>query len=1511
MSRDATSSLDIAVVGLAGRFPGAPSIEGFWRNLRAGVESVRDLSEDELRAAGADDAWLADPALVRRAAPLPDIDRFDAELFRFTPREAELTDPQFRALLEDAWAALEDAGHLSDAAGARIGVFAGAGASSYFENHVARNAAARAAGAQASLGNAHDYLATQLSYRLDLRGPAVTVQTACSTSLVAVHYACQSLLSHECDVAIAGGVSISVPQTTGYVHEEGDIASPDGRCRAFDAGAAGCIKGNACAVVVLRRLHDALRDGDTIRAVIRGSAVNNDGNAKVGFTAPSVEGQAGVIAEALAAAGVDPDTISYVEAHGTATALGDPVEVAALTRAFGGARAAGPRCALGSLKTNVGHLDAAAGVAGLVKTVLLLQHGELVPSLHFRTPNPRIDFASSPFWVNTELRPWSANGGPRRAGVSSFGIGGTNAHVIVEEAPGTPAPRPGGAKHVLMISAAGEAALHAACANLANHLEVHRPNLADVAFTLHAGRKRLPWRRCVVAAGIDDAAARLRATGAGAATSRRDERRAASVAFLFPGQGAQRAGMVRTLWSEETRFREAFDACADVLRPLLGLDLRDLVLVAPEDATANERLRDTALAQPALFAVERSLAELLAAWGVHPAAMAGHSLGEYVAAQLAGVLSLEDALALVAERGRLMGSMPRGAMVAVPLSEDATLARLGDHPRLALAVVSGPASCVAAGGEADIARFEAELAREGIACRRLHTSHAFHSPMMDPILDAFEARVRQVRLSAPRIPFLSNLTGTWITAEQATDARYWADHLRRTVRFADNLAALTADPTRVLLEVGPGTTIASAARAVRADAEVIPALAAAGAGGDEARALLAAAGRLWISGADLDPAGLHGEGRRRIPLPTYPFQRERYWIEPDGGEALPVGGSGTETKNPDLAAWFWLPGWRRSVFRAERDTGHSPWLVLDDGSPLAHQVVLIGEERGAKVVRVRLGAGEADDAGDDPFLLEPARRDLWEALLRELAQRGAFPGRIVHLWCAEPGGRSAEMQDLGFHALVALVQALGHVGATEGLRVVAAANGLHDVTGESPAGPERATIAGLCRVAPQEYPGACFRLVDATGADAAECARRIVRELDADDREPVVAWRGGHRWVPVGLPVRVEAPPSVPAAIRPGGVHVLTGGAGELERALAARLVTAGAKGIVFLASDGAPAADLAELAASGAEVLSLAARVENGDDLAAAIRTVRDRFGRLDVVFHTAGEIGGGMIQLMERAAAERVLAPRLAAGVLADLLREDETLVCFSSAISAAGVFGQADYCAASSYLDALAAACARRRGGPKVLTLDFGMAFWDRWASASGAAAESLADELRAIRDAVGITVEEGVEAAWRALALGEPQVFVSTQDLEELAAQSRAASMTDVLEGLSAAAPGSASVASGAGGLTTDTERSVAAVWTELLGVREIGREDGFFELGGNSLLAIQLASRLRKRFEIDLGIASLFESANLAALAAAVDLALEERRTAHEVARLLDEIEGLSDEEIREELARGADAGAGE
>ncbi|MEZ4706053.1 MAG: type I polyketide synthase [Caldilineaceae bacterium] len=731
----------IAIIGMAGRFPGAANLDEFWRNLRNGVNSIVEIPDAQLNLSNSDRAVMAgNPNYVKMAASIKDADLFDANFFGIFPKEAQVMDPQHRLFLECAWQALEDAGYDPEAYTGAIGVYAGCYMDSYILSSLASHPEFLASLAntfhggslQTELGNDKDYLATRVSFKLNLRGPSMTIQTACSTSLVAIAQACQNLQGFQCDMALAGGATIKFPQNRGYLYEEDGMVAPDGRCRTFDAQARGTVFGDGVGVVLLKRLEDALADGDAIYAVIKGWGLNNDGGAKVGYTAPSVDGQAEAIALAQAVADVEADTITYIEAHGTGTPLGDPIEIDALTKAFRQTTAKTQFCAIGSVKTNIGHLDIAAGVAGLIKTTLALQHKQIPPSLHFETPNPNIDFANSPFYVNTKLADWPAGKTPRRAGISSFGVGGTNAHVVVEEAPALTADVSEHTQHLLVLSAKSAAALDAMTANLRHYLQT-QPNvdMADLAYTLQVGRRPFPHRRVLVAGSAADAVQTLDTLDPKGVFTRQTTQQDPPVVFMFPGQGAQHVNMCRDLYEQEAIFRTIMDNCCELLQPHLGFDLRDVLYPAPENLTrAQTEINQTMIAQPAIFAVSYALAQLWMARGVQPQAMIGHSVGEFVAACLANVFSLEDALMLVTERGRLMQALPGGAMLAVRLAEAELRPLLSAE--LEIATINGPALCAVAGPTAAIEELQAQLEARDIVCRPLHTSHAFHSAMMEP-----------------------------------------------------------------------------------------------------------------------------------------------------------------------------------------------------------------------------------------------------------------------------------------------------------------------------------------------------------------------------------------------------------------------------------------------------------------------------------------------------------------------------------------------------------------------------------------------------------------------------------------------------------------------------------------------------------------------------------------------------------------------------------------------------------
>jgi acyl transferase domain-containing protein/SAM-dependent methyltransferase len=871
----ASVDTDIAVVGMAGRFPDAPDLDRFWTNLVAGHESVRPLSVTEYLAAGGDPAGLDDPYLVRKASVVDGIDLFDADFFGCRPAEAEMLDPQHRLFLECCYHALEHAGHNPDRFGGLTGLYAGASQSHYFMTHVSLRLAAGGAPSMdwfsAALSNDPGVFVTRVAYELNLTGPAVSVQTTCSTSLVAVHLACQDLLNYHCDAALAGGASLNPLALRGYRYIQDSQMSPDGHCRAFDASAAGMVPGNGVGVVVLKRLADALADGDHIWALIKGSAINNDGNRKVGFTAPSIPGQVEVILAAQAAAGVSAGSISYVEAHGTATPLGDPIEVAALTEAFRASTERRGYCALGSVKTNIGHLDAAAGIAGLIKTVLVLWHRRIPASLHFQAPNPEIDFAGSPFYVNADTADWAPGEGPRRAAVSALGIGGTNAHVILEEAPAARRSGcPSGQPTVLPLSARNPAALQQMSARLAEHLTAHPElELADVAYTLCHGRKEHPHRRAVVCRTTAEGAALLAHPGPSADGSARPP-----VAYLLPGGGAHHPWMGKDLYAAQPVFREQMDRAARILLPVLGQDIRTVLYgdAAPRQVCSF----------PAVVATEYAMATLLIAHGAEPDVLLGHSLGEYTAACLAGVLSLEEALPLVAERERLLEQVG-GSALSVCLSEEALRCRLTG--RLSLATVNAPQVCTVSGPTDEIECLKSELDAASIEHHRVRLPGAPHSELLDAVLDDYAQALRHVTLRPPSIPFLSGLTGTWITDEQATSRDYWLRQYRETVRFSEGVTTLHSELSRrgrpILLEVGPGHTLTQFAR-LQLGQDTLTVLSMRHPKAehqDDTHLLMSAVGTLWSHGAPVRWSTADGGSRRRVPLPGYPFQRRRYWID--------------------------------------------------------------------------------------------------------------------------------------------------------------------------------------------------------------------------------------------------------------------------------------------------------------------------------------------------------------------------------------------------------------------------------------------------------------------------------------------------------------------------------------------------------------------------------------------------------------------------------------------------------
>jgi acyl transferase domain-containing protein len=1398
----------VAVVGMAGRFPGAADVEQFWENLRDGVEAISFFTDDELLACGVDAELLKSPNYVRARGVLPQPEWFDASFFGFSPREAEIIDPQLRAYLENCWEALEDAGYDPDSYEGLIGIYGGMSAGQYVLYNLLpdRELVASVGAVQLRLFNDKDFLTPLVAYKLNLKGPTINVQTACSTSLVTVHLACQSLLSYQCDLALAGGVSVNVPPKSGYVPVEG-VFSPDGHCRAFDADAQGTVSGAGVGNMVLKRLSEALADGDTIHAVIRGSAINNDGALRIGYSAPSVDGQSEVIAMAQAVAGVAPESITYVEAHGTGTPLGDPIEVAALSRVFSADTDKKGFCGLGSVKTSIGHADAAAGVASLIKTVLALKHRQLPPSLNFSRPNPQIDFSDTPFFVNERLREWEVEGGVRRAGVSSFAMGGTNAHVIVEEAPAAAPHAPSRPLQLILLSAKTETALEAATDRLAAHLRRHAElDPADVAYTLQVGRRAFRYRRAVVCRDAGDLTDALEQKDARRLFTAEAGSGGGGVAFMFPGLGNHYVDMGRELYRHEPFFREQLDHCCELLRSHLGTDLRDIMFAgrgAADDETevaptggrgldlrrmlrgedgedeAARRLNQTLFSQPALFVIEYALARLWMKWGVVPEALIGYSIGEYAAACLAGVFSLEDALMLVARRAQLIQQLPSGSMLAVPLPVSEVEPLLG--ARLDLAAVNGPSVCVVSGETQAVDELERTLVARGVAARRIPTTHAFHSRMIEPIVESFTSLLKTVKLNPPAVPLISNVNGDWLSAAQATDPRYWATHLCRPVRFGDGIERLWKERGSVLLEVGPGQTLGAWAlqhpESLRVEGRVVlSSLRHSYDRQSDLAFLLNTLGRLWLAGVAVDWSQFHaGLPRRRVPLPTYPFERRRCWVEPRKQTATAPSAAATThlTKRPDIADWFYLPAWKQTAppvafapeESAERAESASRHLIFLDECGVGEDLAARLEGAGREVLTVRRGAGFRQ-LGERRFAVAPDQARDYEALLGELRSRQLLPQVICHLWGVTPGADDetpeAHLAD-GFFSLLFLAQALGNRNSSDSLRLVVVGSGAQAVSGDELSCPAKAAALGACRVIPQEYANIFCRSIDIdaphdSAARVAALGEQLLDELSAESADTLVAYRGRRRWVLGYDPVRVEDTGGARSLLREGGVYLITGGLGgigltiaeHLARTLRARLVLVGRSPMpepgawdAWLAErgEGDPISQkirrLRSLEACGAEVLALSADVTSRTRMESVVAEARARFGGIDGVLHAAGVPPGGMIQMKTTEAATAVLAPKVRGTLVLDAVMRDEKpdFIALCSSLNAIfGGFGLVDHCAANAFLDAFAEAHAARTG-TQVFSIN-----WDGWLEVGQAANAALSAGLQGMLNASRLQDED---------------------------------------------------------------------------------------------------------------------------------------------------------------------------
>jgi acyl transferase domain-containing protein len=1531
---------EVAIIGMAGRFPGANNVSEFWHNIKNGINSIQTLSDEELLAAGVKQEELENPNYVRAYASFLGLEEFDAAFFGYSPREAEILDPQHRIFLECAWEALENAGYDSEQYKGTIGVYGGAALNNYlinlYNNPHYRDTADRV---QVVVSNVMGLMPTRVSYKLNLTGPSCGVQTGCSTSLVSVHLACQSLYNRECDIALAGGVSLGVDKK-GYLYKEDGVLSPDGYCRAFDAGAKGTVFGNGVGIVVLKRLQDAIADNDYIYAVIKGTAINNDGSQKVGLTAPSVTGQAIAISQAISKAKIEPETIQYIETHGTGTALGDPIEIAALTKVFTKHTDKKQFCAIGSVKTNIGHLDAAAGVTSLIKVALALKDNSIPPSLNFTSPNSQIDFANSPFFVNIQLTKWNNNASPKRAGVSSFGMGGTNAHAILEEAPkenqDENSSRPW---HILTLSAKTASALETATANFAAYLQQHPDiNIADVAYTLQIGRRAFEHRRYLVCQTASQAVEILTTPNSPQLVSKFPGNAQPGVVFMFPGQGSQYVEMGKDLYAQEAVFRQEVDNCCELLIPHLGLDLRavlypDIIpptplskggfnspsLVPPLLRGVRGDLSQTAYTQVAIFVMEYALAKLWMSWGIQPRAMVGHSIGEYVAATLAGVFSLQDALMVVVHRGRLMQNCQPGVMLSVSFAAEKLEALLDND--LVIAVDNAPQLCVVSGSETAIARLEQRLTNQNIAHRRLHTSHAFHSPLMSEAVDPFIEVLQKIKLQAPQIPIVSNVTGTWMTAQQACYPTYWATHLRQQVKFKDCVTQIQQNPNQILLEVGFGLTLSTL---VRQFPEALPIFSSGRHPKDtqsDVAVICKTLGQLWLAGVAVSWQEFYAQQkRRRLPLPTYPFERQRYWVDLHPSETK-------SEKQSDLSNWFYLPQWQKLPLQFSRSTQKQRYLVFanSDTSQEIVQRLQIAEQ---EVITVAPGESFSQEAQN--YTIVPNNSDDYQKLWRQLEQTGQIPDVIIHSWTLgathptnhvktlhvtslqKPQQHEHERQNLGFYSLLWLTQAFSQ--SSQPIRICVLTLQTQNVLGTETLNPVDSTIMGLCKVIPQEYPLLRCQNIDLLLPIANW--EQLVGELTTNSCDNFIAYRGRNFWQQKFEPITLAAPQASQLPLVQNGVYViageLVGGLGliyanYLSQTVNAKLVFL-TKAVpqpseweTWLVTHGRqnPVSNciqqLQGLRDKGCTLLIYSVDDSDITSVKNAITEATQQLGAINGVIHVGamGDSASYLIRNLTRAECERQFQTKVYSLLVLEQALQNQSLDFFllqSSLSAVVGGVGFAAYAGANIFMDTIAQQRSQNGNIPWI-SINWDAVKFEENATLTGAALIDLA-----------MTPTEVWRVTERILA--QPvaaQIAVSPSDLDSRFVTYQQSELAQYAVSLTTTSHARPNISAAYVAPSNDVESRVARIIEDLLGISPIGIRDNFFELGGHSLLAIQAVSQLREEFQVELPMRQfLFEAPTVEGIAKIIT---EQTPTedADAIAALLEQVEQMSTEQVQQLL----------
>lgn len=1517
------TGFEIAIVGMSGRFPGSKNVHELWKNICEGKNLITYFNDFELRDNGVSEEYINDKNYVKARGILGDIDKFDAELFGFYPKEIELLDPQQRLFLECSWEAMEDAGYCPNNYPGLTGIFGGIGFNTYVLQslHSNGNLKVSAEAYQLSIANDKDFLTTRVSYKLNMKGPSVNVQTACSTSLVATHIACMNLLNYQCDLALAGGSTISIPEVNGYHYQEGMILSPDGYCRPFDKDARGTVPSNGCGVVVLKRLIDAIEDKDDIYAVIKGSAYNNDGAIKVGYTAPGVHGQSEVLSSAYSMADIPLDTISYIETHGTGTSLGDPIEIDALTQVFNEENITKNSCAIGSVKSNIGHLDTAAGIAGLIKTALSVYHGIIPPSINFNSPNSKINFTNTPFYVNTSLKKWEPNGYPRRAGVSSFGIGGTNAHVVLEQAPPKEKMDETEGFRIVPFSAKTKKSLEQSIKSFQNFLMDSNLNLKDIAYTLQTGRKEFEFRKFSVVKNNKELLRNLSNLNSNKLIENSKIIDNPQIIFMFSGQGSQYINMCQDIYEKDSLFKKHFDDCCQTLKKEKDLDLRSIIYpLSQNDNNSAEILNQTVYTQPALFVIEYSLAMSFIELGLKPYSMVGHSIGEYVAACIAGVLDLRSALLLVTKRAELMQKLESGSMLSVNLSERELTNILPEN--LDLAVVNSPNMCVVSGEQDDINKFESYLNKKEIINTKLKTSHAFHSRMMNPILDEFKLFVSQINLKSPSIPYMSNVSGDFIKEAETIDPLYYVNHLRYTVRFSDNIKNLLNIDNAVFLEIGPGSTLTSLTKknagnnkpvvinTVRQRRHEI---------GDR-EMFLTAIGNLWLAGVKIDWEKITEDNSFRVHLPTYQFDKKRYWIKSKSAVNKETKATDDFKGNGNL---IYEISWKRSASGQslqEIDSENEIILFEDKDQRISG---FLNQELKKNPIKVL--PGEAfKKINDTTYYIDPSNGDDYQELLRNINNDNPSKLKFIHAWSISEQFQSKSKsvfdsyQEHGFISLSYLAKAITEINFQNKIELHVLSSKIFDILGNESIVPDKSTILGAVRVIRQEFPNIITTILEMedNSANIQYLANYIYNGLYELKKSFTTAIRGNYSWQQIFNRLNLDFNPDN-SLLKNGGTYLITGGLGRIGLVFAEHLAERYNANLILadrlelLPKDqwnnqstqndnpgllSLRIKKLIEIDKTARNLRIVKTEVSRLDELKSCIENILSEFGNIDGIIHAAGIIGENMVKLVSDFNTD-YFAVQTESKVYGTINIFEATkdlpldfVLVQSSLASLLGGIGFSNYSAVNNFVDTYCTVTnSNLNGRTKWISVN-----WDGW---------TFSDDS----NSNGINPAKGVEILDKILTKTSPSnIIVAADDLDN--------SIYKWIYNISENTEHDPLAKSNFSELherpnlaieylkpESDIEKKICEEWEKLLGIRGIGINDNFFDLGGDSLIGTQLVSRLRKIYNTELPLVSVFENATVSGIASILEKEINSESEAKKVIDTLEKINNMSKEEISKML----------